>query len=53
MIASVEEGGKPIQALDVSRDGNKVVIGSTGNFIKIVTLTWTDQVINWKAQLYF
>ncbi|XP_078357929.1 uncharacterized protein LOC144642747 [Oculina patagonica] len=39
VISSVDEGGKPIQALDVSSDGNKAVIGSTGNCIKIVTLT--------------
>ncbi|CAH3117061.1 unnamed protein product [Porites lobata] len=31
VVSSVEDEGKPIQALDVSRDGNQLVIGSTGN----------------------
>lgn len=39
VVSSVEDEGKPIQALDVSRDGNQLVIGSTGNCVQIVTLT--------------
>ncbi|CAH3014981.1 unnamed protein product [Porites evermanni] len=39
VVSSVEDEGKPIQALDVSRNGNQLVIGSTGNCVQIVTLT--------------
>ena len=30
VISSVEDEGKPIQALDVSRDGNQLVFGQYG-----------------------
>ena len=42
VVSSVEDEGKPIQALDVSRDGNQLVIGSTGNCVQIVKLAQTD-----------
>lgn len=39
VMSRVEDEGKPIQALDVSRDGKQLAIGGTGNCIQIVKLT--------------
>lgn len=39
VVSSVENESKPVQALDVSQDGRRLVIGGTGNCVQIVTLT--------------
>lgn len=38
VVSRVEDEGKPIQALDVSRDGSQLLVGGTGNCVQIVKL---------------